>query len=61
MDFPNDFDNFKEIRNNIVHGNKPRDIDQIRYVSENIDGIKSLASLVLQKILDNDSLSQLIL
>lgn len=61
MALPTNFDVYREMRNNIVHGSKSRDIDQIRVVSESIEGIKTLARLILQKVYDNDSINQRIL
>jgi len=61
IEIPNDFENYRQMRNNIVHGTKPRDIEQIRNVSDNIEGIKRLANLVLQKVIDNPSVRQTVL
>jgi len=61
MLLPPEFEVYREMRNNIVHGSKSRDIDQIRNVSGNIEGIKKLATLVLQKAKENRTLNQIIL
>jgi hypothetical protein len=54
-DLMEDFESYRIMRNNIVHGNKPRDISQIQLVSEKIEGIKHMSRKIINKIIQDET------
>ena len=55
---PENFIRFRDIRNNIAHGSKSRDINEIRFVSNNIPDLQKMTDHVLQNARENQRINQ---